>query len=167
MISADFERSAGRELRGALDRQQEIRDIDYMKKVRAANRRSNVVLVIILAVMLLVPLYFAIAVSSPVNVIRLLQLLCLLHLLQHGEHLRPGQVDARQMGNAFDAVLMLHRRGDLQGFLVIGTAACAEGDADKIRVQIPQSVQSPVNGVLRRGGLGRKDLKGQPHPAQG
>lgn len=65
------------------------------------------------------------------------------------------------MGNAFDAVLMLHRRGDLQGFLVIGTAACAEGDTDKIRVQIPQSVQSPVNGVLRRGGLGRKDFKGQ------
>ena len=58
-----------KELQEALDRQQEIHDIDYMKKVRAANRRSNVVLVIILAVMLLVPLYFAIAVSSPVNVI--------------------------------------------------------------------------------------------------
>lgn len=57
-----------KELQEALDRQQEIRDIDYMKKVRAANRRSNAVLVIILALMLLVPLYFAIAVSSPIHI---------------------------------------------------------------------------------------------------
>lgn len=57
-----------KELQEALDRQQEIRDIDYMKKVRAANRRSNAVLVIILAVMLLVPLYFAIAVSEPIHI---------------------------------------------------------------------------------------------------
>ena len=57
-----------KELQEALDRQQEIRDIDYMKKVRAANRRSNAVLVIILALMLIVPLYFAIAVSSPIHI---------------------------------------------------------------------------------------------------
>lgn len=57
-----------RELQEALDRQQEIRDIDYMKKVRKAGRRSNAVLVIILAVMLLVPLYFAIAVSNPIHI---------------------------------------------------------------------------------------------------
>lgn len=57
-----------RELQEALDRQQEIRDIDYMKKVRKAGRRSNAVLVIILAVMLLVPLYFAIAVSGPIHI---------------------------------------------------------------------------------------------------
>lgn len=57
-----------KELQEALDRQQEIRDIDYMKKVRKAGRRSNAVLVIILAVMLLVPLYFAIAVSDPIHI---------------------------------------------------------------------------------------------------
>ena len=57
-----------KELQEALDRQQEIRDIDYMKKVRKAGRRSNAVLVIILAVMLLVPLYFAIAVSEPIHI---------------------------------------------------------------------------------------------------
>ena len=57
-----------KKLQEALDRQQEIRDIDYMKKVRKAGRRSNAVLVIILTVMLLVPLYFAIAVSDPVNI---------------------------------------------------------------------------------------------------
>ena len=57
-----------KELQEALDRQQEIRDIDYMKKVRKAGRRSNAVLVIILALMLIVPLYFAIAVSSPIYV---------------------------------------------------------------------------------------------------
>ena len=57
-----------KELQEALDMQQEIRDIDYMKKVRAANRRSNAVLVIILAVMLIVPLYFAIAVSEPIHI---------------------------------------------------------------------------------------------------
>ncbi len=58
-----------KELQEALDRQQEIRDIDYMKKVRKAGRRSNAVLVIILAVMLLVPLYFAIAVSGPIHIL--------------------------------------------------------------------------------------------------
>lgn len=57
-----------KELQEALDRQQEIRDIDYMKKVRKAGRRSNAVLVIILAVMLLVPLYFAIVVSEPIHI---------------------------------------------------------------------------------------------------
>lgn len=57
-----------KELQETLDRQQEIRDIDYMKKVRKAGRRSNAVLVIILALMLIVPLYFAIAVSSPIYV---------------------------------------------------------------------------------------------------
>ena len=39
-----------------------------MKKVRKAGRRSNAVLVIILAVMMLVPLYFAIAVSDPIHI---------------------------------------------------------------------------------------------------
>ena len=57
-----------KELQEALDRQQEIRDIDYMKKVRKAGRRSNAVLVIILALMLIVPLYFAIAVSDPIHI---------------------------------------------------------------------------------------------------
>lgn len=56
-----------KELQEALDRQQEIRNIDYMKKVRKAGRRSNAVLVIILAVMLIVPLYFAIAVSDTIS----------------------------------------------------------------------------------------------------
>lgn len=57
-----------KELQETLDRQQEIRDIDYMKKVRKAGRRSNAVLVIILALMLIVPLYFAIAVSEPIHI---------------------------------------------------------------------------------------------------
>lgn len=57
-----------KELQEALDRQQEIRDIDYMKKIRKAGRRSNIVLVIILVLMLLVPLYFAIAVSDPIHI---------------------------------------------------------------------------------------------------
>ena len=85
--------------------------------------------------------------------------LVLAQVVQHQSNVLPGRVDAGQMSQRLDVVLVLDGRGDLHRRAVGGVAARAVGDADKVRGDVGQGVKGVVDGLNRGGLFGRENLQ--------
>ena len=80
-------------------------------------------------------------------------------LFQDGVDLCLGIVDAGQVCHGQYAVVFLQTLGNSKGVFAVAAAACTEGHADKIRVQILERLQGVINGFDGRSFFRRKDLK--------